>query len=94
MVSRARSGSVSVQVLVAAWQATACCMAAATVRPLRRVRCISPARPSWLPCSSASSGASSAAATRGSPLTGGSSSLATSSDCTTTRTGPSSDSTW
>ena len=94
MVSRARSGSVSVQECVASWQFTTCRMAAATVRPLRFVRCISPAWPSWLPFSIPSSGASSAAATRGSPLIGGSSSLVTSSDCTTTRTGPSSDSTW
>ena len=79
---------------MSASQATACCMAADTVRSLCLVRCISPARPSVAPYSTDSSGASSAAATRGSPPRRGSSSLVTSSDCTTTRTGPSSDSTW
>ncbi len=53
----------------------------------------STARSSWVECSSATSGAASAAAARGSFVWAGTGSLATSSLCTTTRSGPSSGST-
>lgn len=69
-------------------------MPAATRSPLYRVRCT---RTAFVPSacrSSAISGASSTAAARGSPSPPGSCSLATSSDWSTIRTGPSTASTW
>ncbi len=58
---------------------------AAIVRPLARVRWTSTERWSSVSEATATSGRSSAAATRGSDDWDGSSSLATSSDCTITR---------
>jgi len=68
-------------------------MPAAIRSLLARVRCTSSALVSRASCSSASSGDSSTAATRGSRRVGGICSLATSSDCTISRAGPSSGST-
>ncbi len=67
--------------------------AAASRSLLRTVEWISPSRVPFAACSSPCSGDSSAAATRGSPSVRAISSLATSSDCTTTRTCSSSGST-
>jgi len=60
---------------------------------LTRVRCTMPARSSECACCSETSGDRSAAAARGSSVTWGTGSLATSSDCTTMRAGASTGST-
>ena len=69
-------------------------IAAATRSPDWRVRWISHAPLSWVPCCSETSGSVSAASTRGSASSReGSCSLATSSDCTTSSAASSSTST-
>ena len=68
-------------------------MPAAIRSRLRLVMCTSTARRPWVEWFSASSGAASAAAARGSFVSTGTGSLETSSLCTTTRSGPSSGST-
>lgn len=79
--------------MVARGPSTRWSAAAATRSSLRVVEWISPSRVPPAKCSSETSGDSSAAATRGSPVARGISSLAASSDCTTTRTCSSSGST-
>ena len=60
---------------------------AAIRKPLWRVRCTSTARASCSSCSSATSGAASTSAARGSALRGGPGSFAVSVDWATTRSG-------
>ena len=86
-VSRARSGWLSMSVSVPAGPSTMWSMALASRILLWRVECSNPARSSWCPCISASSGAASAAAARGSPSCSGTGWFATSSDCATIRAG-------
>ncbi len=87
IVSRARSGWLSISVSVPGGPSTVWSIALASRIPLMCVLCSRPARSSWCPCSSAFSGAASAAAARGSPDCSGTGWLATSSDCATIRAG-------
>ena len=85
IVSRARSGSLSISVTVPSGPSTTWSIAAAIRRRLATVECTRPPRIPWQWCSSDCSARSSAAAARGSLLRDGPGSFATSSDCTTMR---------
>ena len=90
---RIQSGNASVSMRVPGGPSTRWSMAPATIRPLSFVRWISSPPASRARCSAATSGASSTAATLGSFFLGGRASLATSSDWTISRAGPSTGST-
>src|SRR5215472_9992983 len=89
-ISRPRSGNDSDVVAIRDGPETTCSMPAASRSLLDRVPCTSTARgcfPSAAVCSSLTSGAARTASARGSPPSPGTSSLATSSDITTRRSG-------
>src|SRR5215218_898609 len=93
IVTRPRSSRLSAAVTDPSGPSITWSMPAAMRSRLRLVMCTSTARSSCVECSSASSGAASAAAARGSLVSTGTGSLATSSLWMTTRSGPSSGST-
>ena len=92
-VVRARSARASVVNSTRPGTSISWSIAAAIIRALARVRCMSSAPVSVFSWSTASSGLSRMAATRGSAEVCGWSSLVTSSDCTVTRTNSSTAST-
>lgn len=85
-VVRARSGRASVVISTRPGTSTSCSIPAAIISALARVRCMRSAPRSVRSCSTACSGLSRMADTRGSAEVSGTSSLVTSSDCTVTRT--------
>ena len=89
-VTRARSSKLSLSVTVPSGPSTSWSIPAAIRRALARVLCTRTARSSEVPWYSETRGEARIAAARGSALRVGTSSLATSSDCTTIRVSPSS----